>query len=531
MKHTNPEPGMSDNSKEKQRLLIVDDSKVIRVTARKILRDHFETIEAVDGENAWEIISSDSPVSLVVSDLTMPNLDGFGLLKRIRDSHLPHVRDLPVIIITGANDTESTMDSARQAGATDFIGKPFDAVHLLARTQAHANSHAVTNTLKEENTALEDRSTLDPLTGLANEAAFMERGYQQLSYAIRHESALTMFRMEIDRYGAVYRKFGESFSESIIQTLANLLGDSIRQEDTVARIGTARFALLLPGMEKAGIRSLAERINTSIATRVFKSGNDKTTVTVSIGVASPRIRRDMQLSELITIADSCLSRAISGGGNQVVYDDDPVHAKAAARTAQPMLTEPDTETQATAAYVETKPLAFTDTGRFDPGEDVEVEEIEIFTADYPFAHFGAENNRSTEIRGRSGAVHKPDSSTLARTVTRKADFAPVEPRAVSDDQEFPAAASPAAEWTVVPAEPEENSPDTELSSPGNNEDMTVVMNPPFGDTPVRQYAKETLPPDTGLVQPNKKNRVIKQARFTKRPGVLKRVLIRLGISR
>jgi hypothetical protein len=80
---------MSDKPKEKQRLLIVDDSKVIRVTARKILRDHFETIEAVDGENAWEILSSDLPVSLVVSDLTMPNLDVFGLLKRIRSSHLP----------------------------------------------------------------------------------------------------------------------------------------------------------------------------------------------------------------------------------------------------------------------------------------------------------------------------------------------------------------------------------------------------------------------------------------------------------
>ena len=75
---------MSDESGIKQRILIVDDSKVIRVTARKILRDHFETVEAVDGENAWEILSSEEPFSLVVSDLTMPELDGYGLLERIR---------------------------------------------------------------------------------------------------------------------------------------------------------------------------------------------------------------------------------------------------------------------------------------------------------------------------------------------------------------------------------------------------------------------------------------------------------------
>jgi two-component system cell cycle response regulator len=531
MKHTNPGLGMSDNTKEKQRLLIVDDSKVIRVTARKILRDHFETVEAVDGENAWEILSSDSPVSLVVSDLTMPNLDGFGLLKRIRNSHLPHVRDLPVIIITGANDTESTMDSARQAGATDFIGKPFDAVHLLARTQAHANSHAVTNTLKEENIALKDNSTLDQLTGLANEAAFMERGYQQLSYAIRHDSTLTLFRMEIDKYGAIYRKYGEAFSESIIKTLAKILGDSIRQEDTVARIGTARFALLLPGMEKTGIRSLAERINSSIATRVFKSGNDKATVTVSIGVASPRIRRDMQLSELITSADSCLSQAISCGGNQAVYDDDPVHAKAPIRTNPAMSPEPETEIHAVAAVVETKPLAFADTGHFRPGEDMEVEEIEIFTTEYPYAHFGVERNRSKEIQGRSGAIHKPDSSTFARPDSREAVFAPFEASAVFDDQESPPAAPPAAEWTVVPAAPEEDSADTEISSPADNEDMTVILAPLFGDTPAGQYAKETQPPNTGRVQPNIRNGAIKPVRHTLRPGVLKRMLIWLGISR
>src|SRR5210317_5038 len=122
---------------KKQRLLIVDDSRVIRVTARKILKDHFETVEAADGDEAWEILTGDETVSLVVSDLTMPNMDGFGLLEKIRGSHLPHVRDLPVIIITGANDSDSTMERATAAGATDFIGKPFDSVHLLARTQAH----------------------------------------------------------------------------------------------------------------------------------------------------------------------------------------------------------------------------------------------------------------------------------------------------------------------------------------------------------------------------------------------------------
>ena len=526
----NPGPEMSDNSKEKQRLLIVDDSKVIRVTARKILRDHFETIEAVDGENAWEILNSDEPVSLVVSDLTMPNLDGFGLLKRIRSSQHPHVRDLPVIIITGANDTESTMERARQTGATDFIGKPFDAVHLLARTQAHANSHAVTNTLKEENTALEDRSTLDQLTRLANEVAFMERGYQQLSYAIRHNSTLTLLRMEIDKYGAVYRQYGESFCESIIQTVAKILGASVRQEDTVARIGTARFALLLPAMEKAGIRSLAERINSSIATRVFKSGNDKATVTVSIGVASPRIRRDMQLSELITIADDCLSLAISGGGNQVIHDDDPVKTRTVHGTNLAMSPEPETQNHDRAVFVETQPSTLPHSGHFHHSEDMEVEEIEIFTADYPFAQFGAADNMAAETQCRSGAGPEPAPNTFAGPVSGKANFALDTSNAVSSDPASPPAAPPSAQWAVVPAAPEENNADTGISSPGDNEDMTVVLEPLFGDTTPDQSAV-AAPAGDSRAQTKNRQGVIKPARYTRRPGILKRILVSLGLAR
>jgi len=523
-----PEPDMSDNSKEKQRLLIVDDSKVIRVTARKILRDHFETIEALDGENAWEILNNDAPVSLVVSDLTMPNLDGFGLLKRIRSSQLPYVRDLPVIIITGANDTEGTMDRARQAGATDFIGKPFDAVHLLARTQAHANAHAVTNTLKEENTALEDRSTRDQLTGLANEAMFMERGYQQLSYAIRHNSTLSLIRMEIDNYGEVYRQYGESFCASIIQTVARILGTSTRQEDTVARIGTARFALLLPAMEKAGIRSLAERISSSITTRAFKSGNDKAIVTVSIGVASPGIRRDMQLSELITVADNCLSRAISGGGNRVIHDDDPDQERNPAETNPATMSASGTENQAKAIFVEKQPSASPNSGHFHHSEDMEVEEIEIFTADYPFAQYGAVDNRAAEIQCRSEAGTGPASNTFAGPVSGEANFATNE---TSGDPASPISTPPPTEWAVVAAEPQENNENSEMSPDGDNGDMTVVLTGLFGENTPDKSAEAAAPANSNLVKPKNRHVAIKRAQYTRRPGILKRMLMSLGLAR
>jgi two-component system cell cycle response regulator len=312
---------MSTETGSKQRLLIVDDSKVIRVTARKILRDHFDTIEAIDGENAWEVLNNEGPFSLIVSDLTMPNLDGFGLLDRIRSSRHPAIRDIPVIIITGANDSEATKSRASQAGATDFIGKPFDSVHLLARTQAHANARILTDALRQETFKLEEQSMVDPLTGLSNEIAFMERAYQQLSYAIRHKTDLSIFLVEIDGYLELGRQYGKPASEAMLRSVADTLKTEIRQEDTAARTGAARFGLLLPGMNMAGIRNLSERIIRSVTTTPVKQGEERIAMTVSIGVATPDIRRDTRLEDLLPEAAQHLSLARSQGGNQAVFTD------------------------------------------------------------------------------------------------------------------------------------------------------------------------------------------------------------------
>jgi len=312
---------MSEDAVAKQRLLIVDDSKVIRVTARKILRDHFETIEAVDGENAWETLNNEGPFSLIVSDLTMPNLDGFGLLDRIRSSRHPDIRDIPVIIITGANDSEATKSRATEAGATDFIGKPFDSVHLLARTQAHANAHVVTHTLSKENFTLEEQTTIDLLTALPNEVGFMERGYQHLSYAIRHKTTLSVLLIEIDDYTELGRRHGKQVIETIISSVASTLNNEIRQEDIIARTGAARFGLLLSGMNLPEIHNLSERICRSVSTSPVKQDGNRIHLTVSAGVATPGIRRGTRLEGLLSEAAKHLSVARSRGGNQAIFAD------------------------------------------------------------------------------------------------------------------------------------------------------------------------------------------------------------------
>ncbi len=312
---------MSESTGEKQRLLIVDDSKVIRVTARKILQGNFETVEAVDGENAWEILTGMGPFSLVISDLTMPKLDGYGLLEKIRSAHDPDISNLPVIVITGDNDSKETMRRAREAGATDFIGKPFDAVHLLARAQSHASARAAHKSLAEQNIALEDQALIDPQTGLANETAFMERGQQQLSYANRHNTTLTVAQVEIDNYGELSRKYGDPVTGMVTKYAASVLESGIRHEDMAARIGTARFAMLLTGMERNGVQALTERVCKNISARVIRYGSEEIHFTVSIGICSPDIQNDTSFDDLLTTAGRNLQQAIKQGGNLSIFDN------------------------------------------------------------------------------------------------------------------------------------------------------------------------------------------------------------------
>lgn len=118
-------------------VLIVDDSRLMRVAIKKILKDEFELIEAVDGEDAWAKLVAEPAVQCIFSDLSMPNLDGYGLLARVRGSGDAHIQALPFIVITGKEgDLGGLLEEVRGHGATDLVGKPFKTDEIIARTRS-----------------------------------------------------------------------------------------------------------------------------------------------------------------------------------------------------------------------------------------------------------------------------------------------------------------------------------------------------------------------------------------------------------
>ena len=239
------------------RILVVDDSKAIRNAAKKMLGREFDVVTAEDGKEAWDFLEIDPSFRVVFTDLTMPGLDGYELLRKIRSSSDTGIQSLPVIVVTGAEDTEAARARVLELGATDFIAKPFATIDLMARARAHATYQRITQQLRAQ-------TTLDPLTGLANKAGFLDRLQQDIAYARRHQRLLSLVRMEIDDFRMIFLQHGKATGERLLMQTAQLLRASIRKEDTAGRIGLGGFALSLPAGEHEGIERMLDRFRADV---------------------------------------------------------------------------------------------------------------------------------------------------------------------------------------------------------------------------------------------------------------------------
>ncbi|MHB1951458.1 MAG: response regulator [Acidiferrobacteraceae bacterium] len=210
------------------RILIADDSRVIRKVIAQILKSDFDLIEKEDGEAAWQALQSDT-VDVVITDMEMPRMDGCGLLSRLRTSDRSVLQNLPVIVITGAEDDE-TKNRAFECGATDFITKPIDRIQLLARVRGQARLERANRELS----AIAASSPEDMETGASNKRGLLTQGASDLAYAKRHGTGLAVIRLNI------------AVTAGSLQTVTTQLRSHMRREDTLGYLGNQAFAILSP---------------------------------------------------------------------------------------------------------------------------------------------------------------------------------------------------------------------------------------------------------------------------------------------
>ena len=302
----------------KPRILAVDDSRVMRVAMKKILGKEYDVIEAEHGEDAWTLLINDNTIQVLFTDLSMPYLDGYGLLDRMRRSDDPRLQHMPVIIITGKEDDDKAKEQALERGASDFISKPFESVQLIARAKAFVTLKETSTRLVNVEEKLERQAAVDETTGLGGQRYFCRAADEALSFIRRHGGQYVLVRMDIDNFNKLFIKIGKQATDVILQQLGQYLLKQVRKEDMLARVGLSKFAMLLRDAPLVQAEQLAERIRTGIAALDIKINNKPYKLRVSLGLFEPRLDREDDIKAQMSVAEAYLQQAIDAGGNQVL---------------------------------------------------------------------------------------------------------------------------------------------------------------------------------------------------------------------
>lgn len=308
-------------------VLIVEDSRTAKAMLQKELAEQYILLHAMDGAEAWALLQENPQIDLVITDINMPRMSGQQLLVKIRTSDVPHICNLPVIVMT-STDGNADKNLAFLNGANDFVNKPVDGLEIQARVNVHYKLANTIRELEKSKSALAHQATTDPLTGLKNRRSFHEEG-ELILQAAGGGADFSIIQLDIDHFKQVNDAYGHEAGDEVLVAVANQLSHVVRTAegagrsgDILARIGGEEFAILLPNTNRLGAAVMAERIRSAVEKSSIHVGETRLTVTASLGTASYRGEKVETVRELLNIADRRMYLAKKLGRNRICVNDE-----------------------------------------------------------------------------------------------------------------------------------------------------------------------------------------------------------------
>jgi two-component system cell cycle response regulator len=267
---------MQNRSNESGRILVVDDDALSRESLSEVLCDAgYQVRSAKDGTSALEVMQGFVP-DLVISDLSMPHMGGYGLVRCIREgSQAPEV---PVILISSHDDTQSRVHGF-EFGADDFMAKPLELDELLARVSRH-----LSRSKQERETAR--LSVSDELTGMLNRRGihnFFARAQRECQ---DRKQPMSVLLVDFTRFKSINDKYGHAVGDLALCATARALQDAVRASDRVARIGGDEFLLIMPGMDERACAQLEARLKERLPIRLHLTDDDQVMIGFAVGSAT-----------------------------------------------------------------------------------------------------------------------------------------------------------------------------------------------------------------------------------------------------
>lgn len=303
------------------KILIAEDENTTRHRLEKFLQDmDYEVISCKDGLAAWEVIQSENAPNLLILDWMMPGMNGVEICRKVREQDR---EPYTYILLLTVKDKQEDIVYGMEAGADDYITKPFNQNELRVRLKAGRRIIELNKELLDARNVLRKKAIYDELTGLYNRHSMGEILEKEYTRALRYQTDLSCLLVDIDYFKVVNDTFGHIFGDFILRKFSACLKRKARKHDFVFRYGGEEFMILLPNTDLDGARSVAEKIRSVCESKTYKDGANVTIATVSIGVASVKHHQPSESKELIAFADKALYRAKSEGRNRVsVYMKD-----------------------------------------------------------------------------------------------------------------------------------------------------------------------------------------------------------------
>ena len=281
-------------------VLVVDDEPDKRLLLAFALENEgYEVLTAVDGVAGLQAVELHQP-DLIVTDVMMPRMDGYEMIRRVRAN--PLTKFIPVIIQSAARVEGRDVRLGSELGALGYLTDPTDLDLLRSRARTLLE-------LKQYLDSCQEAAFTDHLTGLANRRRFERQLEREVARTERYNRPFCLLLVDIDNFKDVNDTYGHDAGDEALRRVANVIQSGTRGIDTGARIGGDEFAVILPETDLVRGLEVAERLRASVAALDLGPAGR---VTASLGVAElPACARTNE--ELRTAADAALYEAKRSG--------------------------------------------------------------------------------------------------------------------------------------------------------------------------------------------------------------------------
>jgi len=298
-------------------VLIAEDDPVFRRILQSCLRSWNYQVRACDnGLDAWNVLQQEHAPQMAILDWMMPGMDGIEMCRRIRGLQLDPYR---YVLLLTAKDDKHDVVQGLEAGADDYLTKPFNVDELHARVRAGKRILELQKELIQAGESLRFEALHDHLTGLWNRGAVLNLLQREEQRRQRSGDALGVIMVDVDHFKAINDSHGHLVGDVVLTEVAKRLTASVRGYDSVGRYGGEEFLIIVPGCNPQGLIISAERLRGVIAETPINSASGPIPVTISVGLVSvgPGNLKPVEHIALVQAADSALYRAKAKGRNRV----------------------------------------------------------------------------------------------------------------------------------------------------------------------------------------------------------------------